>query len=185
MTEKPMEQSNRSGRFTWLWMILSLVVVSGFLAWLAASSRPSSVAVVEEAATEKAAGTGDAANVTVTDLVASIDQYMGKTVQLIDLQVASPLGAQAFWTTLPNGTPFLIKLGPAVVQQGVAPKGGDVVTVVGRVVAMSDSVLAAWQQQGALADEGQKMEAEFATSFVEAAQVQQSSVAAPSERRGE
>ena len=54
-------KGRRSGSLTWLWMILALVVVGGFLAWIGMASEPSSVAVVEEEgeeAVEGAAGEG-------------------------------------------------------------------------------------------------------------------------------
>ena len=67
-------------------------------------------------------------------------------------------------------TRILIKLGPELVAAGVAVRSGEVVSVSGRIMAMTDSVLAAWQQEGAITDEGQRMEAEYVLgqTFLEA-----------------
>jgi hypothetical protein len=52
---------------------------------------------------------------------------------------------------------------------------GTPYTVVGTMYAMNDSVLNAWEASGAIADEGQRMQAEFATSFLEARSMRASS----------
>lgn len=165
MTEKPNARRTPAGQFNWLWMIISVLAVGGFMAWLAANSEPGSAMQVVEDEDQLAEG-GMA--VTLADLAVGTDALMGQLIRIEDVRVASRLGGQAFWTTLPNNTPFLIRLNADVVGGGFAVQSGDVVTVTGRLNAMSDSVLAEWQQAGVLTDEGQRMEAEFAILFVEA-----------------
>ncbi|HKJ93384.1 MAG TPA: hypothetical protein VJ957_09450, partial [Longimicrobiales bacterium] len=57
---------------------------------------------------------------------------------------------------------------------GVTMESGTRYNVSGRVVTMSDSVLDAWQQSGAIQNEGERMQAEFATAFLEASTVTRS-----------
>jgi len=166
MTEKPKGQRKPAGQFAWLWMIVSLISVGGFLAWLGVKSEASTVAVVEE--TEDEAGDASTAEVvTLEQLQAGSEPYVGRMIRVEHVSVASRLGERAFWTMLPNGTPYLVKL-----AAGAGVEQGEVVTVVGRVAAMSDSVLAAWQQEGVLTDDGQRAEAEFATNFVDAVSIE-------------
>ena len=135
--------------------------------WLAASTEPSSLAVVEEESTPEAV---NATTVAVDELVSGLATYVGTEVRLEGVSVVSRLGPQAFWTTTSTGMPFLIRVTPALAADGFRVDGGESVTVVGRVVMMSDSVLTAWLDEGVLLDENQKMEAEFSVGFVEAHQ---------------
>src|SRR5690606_1102147 len=93
--------------------------------------------------------------------------FEGQTVRLRDMSVAGRLGGRAFWVELPNRNPFLIRLTGADTS---TVQGGESVTVVGRMVTMNDSILTDWVGSGAIS-EGQRFEAEFATQFVEAAEV--------------
>ena len=81
------------------------------------------------------------------------------------------MGNQAFWIELPNQNPFLVRLGSALVQDSVQVQQDQTVTVTGNVHSMSDSVLTAWMADSVIT-EGQRLEAEFATHFIEATQVQ-------------
>jgi hypothetical protein len=100
------------GQLTLVWMALALVLVAGFLYWLAANSEPSRMVAVEEDAGEVA--------------------------------------------------PDPMATGTQVGQR---------VTIVGPVLARTDSVLAAWEREGVITSEGQRMEMEFATTFIEARRV--------------
>jgi hypothetical protein len=159
------------GQLTLVWMALALVLVAGFLYWLAANSEPSRMVAVEEDAGEvapdpMAAGT----QVGRDDFAANPDQYRGRTVELSDVEIAATIGAQAFWIDLPR-QPFLVRLAPGAETQGVTIQPGQRVTIVGPVLARTDSVLAAWEREGVITSEGQRMEMEFATTFIEARRV--------------
>ncbi|HEX7091095.1 MAG TPA: hypothetical protein VF192_13225 [Longimicrobiales bacterium] len=156
-----------AGRFTWLWMIVAVLMVAGLMVWLRVATEPTPVAVAEDPAAEGAAE-GGLVTITLDDLAQDAGRFQGQEVRLADVRVASPMGAQSFWVELPNGSPYLIRLRPEVIAGGFAIQRGAVVTVTGTIHAMSDSVLAAWQQEGAIADEGQKAEAQFAVTFLEA-----------------
>jgi hypothetical protein len=160
-------QRRKSGQLTWLWMVLAVLLVAAFLVWLGVASEPTpEVAVVEEEVTDASVTT-----LSLADFARSSRQYEGQVVRVLDVPVASRMGSQAFWTQFPNEVPFLVKLGQPLVDGGETVRSGETVHVTGRVVTMSDSVLAAWQASGAIADEMQRAEAEFATAFLEATQV--------------
>ena len=92
----------------------------------------------------------------------------GQTVRVNGVTVASNLGAKAFWFTLPNKNPFLV-----MTADSGSVKAQTVVDVVGKVNVMNDSIMKAWVSSGAIT-ENQKLEAEFATEFIQAAAVQKS-----------
>lgn len=109
---------------------------------------------------------GDA--LSVAQFAANPAAYDGQEVTLDSVAVASRLGEQAFWMTFPNENAYLVKLDSALVAGGTRVASGEAYRVSGRVVTMSDSVLAAWEQSGAIADPGQRAEAQYAMSFIEA-----------------
>lgn len=166
MTHKPTQRRSSSGQFKWLWMLSTVVVVGAFMYWLGATSEPSAPQVVE--AESDAGANVEATTVALDDLAAGYSNYVGTRVRLQSVSVASPLGTQAFWTATSNGVPFLVRLGPELVAAGMTVPGGASVTAVGHVVLMSDSVLTAWEREGVISGEGQRLEAEFAQVFLEA-----------------
>lgn len=147
----------------------TLVAIVGFMWWLGANAEPSSVAVVEP--DSAAEGSGPALAGTQVDLAAlaaSPENYTGQQVQMQGLEVASMLGAQAFWVNPPNNVPFLIKIDDQAAGTQI-PVGGAV-DLSGTVHMMSDSVLTSWEERGAI--EGtQRDEASFATAFVQASAI--------------
>lgn len=170
------QRRGAGGRYTWIWMIIAFLMIGGLMAWLAMSGEQSTVIVVEE----EDLGAAGAVAITTDDLVENASGLRGQVVSLAGIQVVSLVGPQAFWIQLPNQNPYLIKLGPELVASGVAVRSGEVVSVSGRIVAMTDSVLAAWQQEGAITDEGQRMEAEYVLgqTFLEAREIERSDAAA-------
>jgi hypothetical protein len=92
----------------------------------------------------------------------------GQTVRVNGLQVQSPLGTKAFWVALPNKNPFLI-----VTAEDATVSNGQTVDVVGTVRQMNPTTLNEWVTSGRIT-ENQKLEAEFATEYIEAQAVQPS-----------
>lgn len=148
-------------------MILTFVAIGGFMFWLSRTAEPTQVAVVEEGGSGTPAA-GGGTLVGWNEFGANPQSYEGQTITLRPVRVASLLGQGAFWTQLPNETPFLIKLGATLVADGLVVASGDVGELTGTVHTMSDSVLNAWQDAGVFTDDVQRIEAEFATSFLEA-----------------
>lgn len=86
----------------------------------------------------------------------------GQTVRVNSLKIVSRLGPRGFWVELPNKNPFLV-----VTTDSAAVSPQTMVDVVGTVTVMNDSILGAWVTSGAIT-ENQKLEAEFATEFLQA-----------------
>lgn len=151
-------------------MVLAFLTIGLFLWWLSATAEGTSGQV--EIAEADTADAGPAATqIELADLQMRPDSFIGERVRLQGAQVASRMGNQAFWIELPNQNPFLVRLGPTLVADSVEVQQEQTVAVVGDVHAMSDSVLTSWMEGGVIS-EGQRLEAEFATHFIEASQVQ-------------
>lgn len=148
-------------------MILAFVAVIGFMYWLNITAQPTEVAVAEEGLEDDET----AVTVSLGDFQMNPESYEGQSIRLNGVQVSSRLGGQAFWTTLPNEQPYLIHFGTDLVTEEFSVTQGDVVNLMGTVMMMSPEVLDAWQAGGAFTNDVQRIEAEFATSFVEASSV--------------
>jgi len=155
----------------WLWMILSLVMIAAFMAWLGLESKPTEITVQTGEQTEE---TGGVPVVPLDTFALNPDQYVGQDVRLQNVQAQSAMGKQAYWLDMPTQVPFLLKVDSTLAADGVTMESGTRYNVSGRVVTMSDSVLDAWQQSGAIQNEGERMQAEFATAFLEASTVTRS-----------
>lgn len=90
----------------------------------------------------------------------------GQKVRVNGVGVLSTLGTKAFWIALPNKNPFLVVTSDASTVQ---PQ--QALDLVGTVTVMNDSILADWVKSGAIS-ENQKLEAEFATEFIQAEAMQ-------------
>ena len=143
-------------------MILCFLTVGGFLYWLSRSAEPTEVAeVVEET------GAALANVVALSEFSTGTAAYVGQEVTLEGIEVVSLLGTQALWMNLENGTPYLLHLTEMALADSVAVAQGDVVTVSGAVMEMSDSILDAWAAAGAFSQETDRIQAEFAVDFLE------------------
>lgn len=150
-------------------MILAFVVIGGFLYWLSLRSAAERALDV----VENAPDTSDVAiaqPIEPDQLQTDPTPLQGELVRLNGMEVASRLGEQGFWVTLPNQNPFLVSLSPEVVAEGVSPAQGETVDMVGTIFPMTDSVMTAWTSAGTIA-EGDVPVVQFATHFLEAAQV--------------
>ena len=144
-------------------MILSFLMVAGFMYWLAVTAEPTEIVVVEpDAVLENVVAFG----------VFSVgpSEYLGEVVSLEDIVVNSVLGNHSFWVNLAdaNRTAYLLHLSDSLVADTmVSISGGMTVTVTGTVSVMSDSVLDAWETAGAFGAEVDRSMAEFAENFLE------------------
>lgn len=175
MTERPRERRSSAGRFAWLWMLLTVLTMGGFMAWLGVNAKPGTVAVVEEEEAEAPVNFGAAELVALDDLAADASTYKGKAIRLNELPVTSRLGSQAFWAVASNGMPFLVKLGDALVAGGFVVQEGQTVTVVGQIREMSSAVLDSWEAAGVLTSSDDRAVAEFATEYLEVVQATKAS----------
>ena len=97
---------------------------------------------------------------------ANPEGQLDHVVEVTGARVTSRLGTQAFWIG-PDDAPYLVKMSPAMVGSGTEVMVESLVKLVGTVHMMSDSVLTSWEGQGVFSNEGDRIVAEFATSFLE------------------
>lgn len=100
----------------------------------------------------------------------------GQTVRLNGMKVVSRLGPNGFWVELPNKNPFLV-----VTTDSATVNPQETVDVVGTVTVMTPETLNEWVTSGRIT-ENQKLEAEFATEYLQAQQLQPSTGAAAAPR---
>jgi hypothetical protein len=142
-------------------MVLSFLALGGFLYWLNITAEPTEVTIVEE---EAEGGSGSA--ISVDEFLASPEAQTGQSIEVAGARVSSRLGTQAFWIG-PDDRPYLVKMSPDLVAAGGTVLVEQIVSLRGTVHTMSDSVLNAWQELGAFSNDGDRIVAEFATSFFE------------------
>ena len=149
-------------------MVVAFLSVAGLMAWLRVKAAPVEVEVVEEVSiVEENMSTLVAIDVFGTNPMALADML----IELRGLLVQGLVGSEAFFVAVPNQSgPYLARMLPEVVGNGVVVESGATVTVTGMVHAMSDSVADAWVASGAIA-EGDRILAVFAESFFEAEEV--------------
>jgi hypothetical protein len=154
--------------------VLSIVL---FMAWLATRREPESVAVVEPGradTTDSRAADSAATVVTPEELnnAARVNELRGQDVQIERAEVISAMGTQLFWLQLPGGSPFLVKLDSALVAAGTQAPASGHYRIVGRVLEKDDAVLTQWQQAGVLQSDGDRQQAEYGSSYIEARRLQ-------------
>lgn len=146
-------------------MVLAFLALGGFLYWLNITAEPTEVTIVEEQPDEVSG-----AAISVDDFLANPEARVGEPIEVSGARVSSRLGTQAFWIG-PDDRPYLVKMAPSLVAAGGSVLVEQIVSLRGTVHTMSDSVLNAWQEMGAFSNEGDRIVAEFATSFFEVEEI--------------
>lgn len=148
-------------------MILAFAVVAGFMYWLSIASAAAAPEVAEgtEPAAEETSGA-----LTLDAFSTDVQAHLGQEVTISGLPVVSALGPHSFWTNLTdaNETAFLVHLGGGMIASGATAAPGATVEVTGTVMAMSDSILNDWEAAGAFPGPADRIQAEFAETFIEA-----------------
>jgi len=153
-------------------MVLTFLVLGGFMYWLYITAEPTQPAVVEEVEDASADGfTGT--TVAAEDLKTGADAYVGQNVRLSGVTISSTMGSQAFFVDLPASenlpsTPFLVR---ALPEAGARLSMGATVSVSGMLMAVNDSIVSDWVSAG-IVSENDRLLVEFATHFIEANQIQ-------------
>jgi hypothetical protein len=166
-----MASPNTSQRsLTWVWMLGSVVLVLGFLVWLGVTSEPSNLVAVREAAEEEVDDSAPAEAVTGEQLQTDAAGLRGRMIRVAGMEVAGTIGQRAAWLQLPNGNPFLVVLPP---EAAGTLQYGQRVTVEGVVRERTDEALAQWESEGIVQSDGDRMQAEFASDYIEVRRVTQ------------
>ncbi len=154
-------------------MLLSFVLLGGFLYWLNITAEPTQPPVIEE--DDPTETTSGATTVDPNALNQTPEQYVGQRIRLEGVEFASPVGTRAFFVNLTPQAPFLVAMDTVLVARGMAMPSGTV-TVAGVVHAMTDSIINQWVSEGAVT-EADRPVVEFATHFMLADQIDQAAAA--------
>lgn len=141
---------------------LASMMMLGLLAACGGGEEAEDVPAEEPAAAPAAPALPAATVVEPMQLQTGAAALAGQTVRVNAMKVVSRLGPKGFWVELPNRNPFLV-----VTTEDATANPNDVVDVVGTVTQMNDSILTNWVSSGAIT-ENQRLEAEFATEFLQA-----------------
>lgn len=150
--------------------IVAIVAVGGLIYWLEITAVPTQREVVEE-------DTGDEPPVLDVPIVRieaireEPEGYQGIEVAVRNEEINSRLGEQGVWVG-PDDNPFLVKLNGPAASTAAEMEIGDRVHLRGFIYAMSDSVLDAWEEEGAISGEGERAVASFAEQFLDASEIE-------------
>lgn len=147
--------------------VVAVVAIGGLMWWLNVTAEPTATAVVPQQDMNDEP-VSDVPIVDLGSLRAETTEYVGLEVELRNQNVSSTLGGRAFWIGAQD-QPFLVKMDSTITVS--QPTNGDTVNVRGIIHEMSDSVLDAWETQGAIAGSGDRAVASFAEVFMEASSV--------------
>lgn len=148
-------------------MLGTLVLLGGFLYWLATTAEPTPPPVMEEEPEEQV---GPAATVAQLDtLERNAAAYEGQMIRVENVAVAQSLGSSAFFVQLPGGSPFMAVYAENLVAAGEPVPSGEV-TLVGRVHEAQDSLLDTWIESGVVTEANRPL-AEFASHYLEVASI--------------
>jgi hypothetical protein len=174
-TEAPKPRSSRSGT-SFIPAAVALIAVGLFIGWLATRRPDPGVAVAEpdpRGAPAAGEATGPATPIGAARLSgAGARELIGQDVELTSVPISSMLGSQLFWIELPDGSPFLVHMDEALMARGVPVQAGRNARIVGRVLDKDTALLDEWQATGVLRSEGDRAQAEYGTTYIEARQVQ-------------
>lgn len=146
--------------------IAAFLAIGGLIYWLNATAEPTQTEFVpEDTASEEPVG--DYPVVDLEQLRSELQAYVGFEIQIRGLTVNSTLGDHAFWVG-PQDNPFLVMRDSTAYANRMELGNGDDVHVTGVIHEMSDSILDAWEERGAIAGQGERAVASFAEVFMEA-----------------
>lgn len=147
-------------------MILAALSVIGFGWWLAVYTEPTQFAVAQEESGDEEAAAGAVAPLSLEAFEERFAELGGARVRLSGVEVATSIGAMAFLTSLPEGTPYVIRIMPTV--QDPFFMAGDLLDITGTVRPMTPEVLDAWEAEGVITDPAAREIAGFGATFLEA-----------------
>lgn len=137
-------------------MVLSFLMVAGFIYWLSVTAEPTEVVAPEPETTLENV-------VAIEAFSAGPDGYVGQIVSFEDVAVTGRNGNHAFFITLAdaNSNGYLLHLSDSLAADTmVTVATGMTLTVTGTVVATNDSVLDAWEAAGAFTNQAERLMAQ-------------------------
>ena len=137
-------------------MVLSFLMVAGFMYWLSVTAEPTEVVAPEPETTMENV-------VAIDEFSAGPDGYVGQVVSFEDVGVTGRNGNHAFFIALTdaNSNGYLFHLSDSLLADtAVSIATGMTLSVTGTVVATNDSVLDAWEAAGAFTNPAERLMAE-------------------------
>lgn len=129
-------------------MILSFLMVAGFIYWLSVTAEPTEIAVVDP-------GEELVNVVTLAEFSVEPGSYLGQVVSLRDIAIGDPLGNHARWLTLEdeNRNGYVLHFADSLRADTTVAlsslTGGMAVSLTGVVTETTDSILDVWDAAGA------------------------------------
>jgi hypothetical protein len=168
-TEATTPRKRGRGGSSWISVAVAVVAVGVFLGWLATRQPEEAVAVAEpEGPVDTLPDEAGPATVISADALsgAGAQQHLNENIEISSVEVMSPLGTRLFWIEA-GGAPYLV-----YIEAGEAPPAGRRVRVTGTVREKTDALLDEWEQAGVLRSEGDRLQAEYGTTYIQARRVQ-------------
>ncbi len=175
--EKPEQpkQPKQPGSLAWLWMLLALISVGGFLAWLGTEAEPTSISVVEgeeEMAIIDPPGTPV---ISKDSLAETKGEFVAREIRVHNVAITGTLGEKIYWGELGDQTtqiPLLVRLDSAVaagdsVSGPFSPQTGALYSIRGLLFPMSDSLAMQWGEEGEFSSEGNQTQAMFTDYYMQ------------------
>jgi hypothetical protein len=148
-------------------MLLSFLLLGGFLYWLNETAEPTQPPEVEEG--EEAGAALGGTSVDPGALAVSPEQYEGQTVRVEGVNVSAAVGSRAFFVDLTPQHPFLVRMDSALIARGMSMPTGRV-SMTGTIHVMTDSIIDAWEADTSIRPADRPV-VEFASHFLLAQQV--------------
>lgn len=150
--------------------IVAFITIGGLIYWLGVTAEPTEreVPAAEDTQEEPVL---DVPIVAVESIRSEPAGYVDLELAIRNETVNSFLGERGVWIG-PSDNPFLVMVDSAAYAAAPELAVDDPVHVRGDLRAMSDSVLDSWEEQGAIAGEGDRAVASFADYFLEASEVE-------------
>lgn len=123
--------------------VVALMTVGAFLGWLYWRAQ----ALPEPVTPETEAETDGGETVTAERLLEDLEAAVGSTGGLDSLPVAQRLGQAVFSVQL-NGQNYPVLMNTQLLERQTQVYGGDLVSVQGQIYPLTDSIRAAWMEQG-------------------------------------
>lgn len=158
-------------------MLLAFALMGGLVYWLAVTAEPTETVVVEEEAPDVDMFTGTEIDAAVLE-TPQITGYEGLEVRVADVPFTQAVGTRQFFVSLPQGSPFLIRMGRRLIADSVPMPTEGTLTVTGNLYALTDSIRNAWQAEGAI-DGASRPLVNFSAHFIEATNIRAGAPAAP------
>jgi hypothetical protein len=141
-------------------MLGTLVLLGGFLYWLATTAEPTPPPVINENPDDEAGPAAMAVNVDSVNILGPTLQ--GQTVRIRDASVGQALSETAFMVDASQ--PFVAVMGPDMIAAG-EPIPSGTFTLVGTLQERTDAILSAWLADGTVTP-ANEMIADFASQYV-------------------